>query len=171
MKPIHLTDEDIQTYLEGNADRLPQKFQTHLETCTQCRTRLQAYDRLFTALSIDPSYRIRQRIVQKIMDNLPHHAGSTQLFPATETILISAGILAAMGATIIFVDLSPILDWIQRLTLPRLVFSPRIIKSMGPLFKHLNSILGLLPFAGLAFFMVAVMDRLVKRLKHLNLLI
>jgi anti-sigma factor RsiW len=171
MKINHLTDEDIQTYAEGNGKRPLPEIKDHLKTCTHCRIRVQAYEHLFTALSADPEYRIPSGAIQKVMNQLPQYAGSTHLFPATETILISAGILTALGATFIFVDLSPILDWIQNLTLPRIIFNPRFIKSMGPLFKHLTGVVGLLPFAVLAFSMVALMDRLIKRFKHSNLLL
>jgi hypothetical protein len=133
--------------------------------------RVQEYELLFTALATDPEYRIPGRVVQAVMNRLPGYAGSTHLFPAKETILISAGILAALIATFVLIDLSPAIDWIRSLKLPRFAFDPRIIRSMTPLFKQLNGVLGLLPFAVLAFIMVALMDRLIKRFKHSSLLL
>lgn len=171
MRSNHLTDEEIQTLLSVKNGRFPPDVKGHLESCERCMSRLRTYEQLFSALSRDPDYRVSRAVLQRLIHRLPERSTTTRLFPTTETILISAIIAAALGVSCFFVDFNPILGWIQRLTLPRLVFNFRMVESITPLLERLGGLLGLLPFIALVFIMVGLMDRLIKRIRHSHFMI
>lgn len=162
----HLTEEEIQDYLDGNLSELTADLRLHLETCETCQGMLKQYRHLYTGLEEDPGFQLPKIFVKKLVSKLSTDQAKPFLSPSAEIILIVVGVLLALGTTIFLVDLKPIAETMSRIALPKIKLSSTILQPMKNMMSGLNSSLGLLPFAALALILVAVFDRFIHKFRH-----
>jgi len=166
MKGRHLTEEEIQDFLDGNFSDEKTNLKHHLETCRICQNTLKQYQSLYAGLEIDPGYTLSKAFAKSIVSKLSLEHASPFSSPSAEIAFIIAGIFLALGATLFFVDLRPLAETVSRIALPKAALSTSILQPIRNLLAGLNGSLYLLPFAGLALLSVAALDRFIHKLKH-----
>ena len=166
MARAHLTDEDIQNGLDGNLlQRDPQTAQ-HLETCKTCHSRLQQYRQLYHELKKEPNFALSDCFVKSVLSKLPTEKVSPH--PSTEIVLFILGALFALGTTVYFVDMKPVVEILGRITLPKTGIRTTLLIPIKNLLSHLNGNLPLLFFAGLVLLTVGILDRILSKWRQLK---
>ena len=67
MESKHLTDAEIQDYLDGNAVREDSTAAEHLDSCGLCKKNLELYKCLYSGLSDDAGYELSVDFADKVV--------------------------------------------------------------------------------------------------------
>jgi hypothetical protein len=169
MNENHLTEEEIQEYLDGNPSTSAVDIQNHLESCERCSHAMAQYRALYGQLTAEPGYKLSKNFAQSIISKLDAAESSPFSFPLTEIIIIVVGVIIALAAAVYFVDMKPLLQSFAKISFPRLGLNTSLFTPVKNLLNDLNGSLILIPFAGLALLSVALIDRFVHKLKNQKL--
>jgi hypothetical protein len=161
MEIRHLTDDEVQEYLDGN---LPQKdgfIQDHLKTCQFCQEAVVEYKSLYLELKDDKGFKLSRNFAQWVISRIPKQPAAKSHFSYVEALLVVLGIVAAGLTSIYLVDLRPLAQRITAIGLPQL----DLLLALVDLTKrfliglHINS--NLLLFSGLTLLIIRGLDGLV----------
>jgi hypothetical protein len=147
MERQHLTDDDLQNFLEVKDSPGRREVQDHLKACARCRKALEGYRRLSEMLGRDPGYRLPSHFITRVMESLPAKGKVTGLFSTLEWILISAGATAGVVIAFVLTDLKKITGIFKILA----ENSRTIKEATGSTFQTATNLLnGNLPLLGMA---------------------
>lgn len=104
----HLTDTDIQTYLEGPGSEKARAFDDHLSGCRICRRRVDEYKSLFAHLGDDSAVPVVRGLADKVMASVTAARAPDEPSSLADLVLTGAGVLLAAAALYIFVGLQPL---------------------------------------------------------------
>jgi hypothetical protein len=157
----HLTDEEIQEYLDGN---LPQQdrllAQKHLDTCPICQEALKQYESLYVGLKSDEGFDLSKGFPKSVIRRVPAEAEPESRYNYLNIFLTILGIIVAAGGTLYFVDLRPLGRAFAHV-LPGPELGSGLVAVIKNLLIGLNGNVGFLIFALLTLLLVAVLDRLI----------
>ncbi len=109
MESKHLTDAEIQDYLDGNADREDSTTAEHLDSCSLCKKNLYLYRSLYSGLSDDAGYELSVDFADKVVSSVGL-GDSRGLFRRYANVLVSIiGVVAAIAALYYFTDIPKII--------------------------------------------------------------
>ena len=162
----HLTEDDIQNILDNNSSEYGPDRLKHLETCNKCQTLLGQYKHLYKGLSAEPKYALSKNFITSVIDKVFPNPIKPFLSPPAEIALIVTTLILALTAMFIFVDFKPIVQSITRIVLPEFTYETKILQPIRDLFATFNRGFTMIPFALLALFFVAVLDRFIHKIKR-----
>ena len=100
MAVTHLSDQEIQTYLDSK-HHLDSATTGHLEECHACRTRLQQYEVLYRELSRPLEMRLSKQFDELILQKVGLSPLSHFGFKLWQILLLAAACLSGLGFSII----------------------------------------------------------------------
>jgi len=156
----HLTDEEIQEYLDENLS--PENellFDTHLEICPHCQESLKQYQSLYVGLANDKGLNLSKNFTESVVSRFPVEAEVKSYFNYANVFLTILGISIAVGVTFYYVDLKPLGRAFLNIILPQYEFGSAFVASAKSFLVGLNGNLSLLAFAGLTLLIIAALDR------------
>ena len=156
----HLSDEEIQEYLDG--DLSPENellFETHLKICPHCQESLKQYQSLYVGLANDEGFDLPKSFAKSVISRLPEEAKVKSRFNYASIFLTILGIIIAVGITFYYVDLKPLGRVISDAFVSQYEHSFGLIVSIKSYLASLNGNLSLLAFAGLTLLIIAALDR------------
>jgi hypothetical protein len=164
MQLKHLTDDEIQNYLDGN---LPEEktlwIKHHLESCSACRQALEQYKSLYEGLQEEKGFELSKGFAKTVLKQIPTEPETESHFSFLNTLLVVLGIMVPLGVILYLLDLG---------SLGR-AFSQIVLKPLGgfeDLLVSLNGSLGLAACAILTLIVIFGLDRLIARPKYKHLL-
>lgn len=163
----HLTDEEIQEYLDGNLS--PQNaslFERHLESCSFCKESLKQYQSLYVGLVNDEGFDLPKSFVKSVISRLQAEPEAKSHFNYANIFLTILGIIIAVGITFYYLDLEPLGKAISNILLSQYEFGSALLVSIKSFLAGLNGNISLLALAGLTLLMIAALDRLVFQTKY-----
>lgn len=86
----HLTDEEIQDYLDGNIISQNELIEGHLENCELCQDNLQKYRKLYAELARDVNFALSPHFAETVISKLPQRKAS--LFGLSLAEILTIGI-------------------------------------------------------------------------------
>ncbi len=106
MAIMHLSDNDIQAYLDMIHNGLPAdtRIVQHLENCKICQEHLTQYSRLYEILAVDKGYELSPGFVDGVVAAAMPESASERV-NIWGTILLVAGFCLGLGVTAFFIDL------------------------------------------------------------------
>jgi len=158
----HLTDEEIQEYLDGNLS--PQDvslFETHLKSCPHCHESLRQYQSLYAGLASDEGFKLSESFAKSVISKLSVEVKPKSRFNYANVFLTILGIVIALGITFYYVDLKSLGQAISRVLIPQYEFGSTFVASVKSFLMGLNGNLSLLAFAGLTLLIIAALDRVL----------
>jgi hypothetical protein len=166
MQLKHLTDEEIQDFLDGNlTHERTLLVEKHLETCARCREALRQYQSLYLGLRDDRGFELSKGFARSVIRKLPAEGETESRFRFLNLFLAILGFVVCLGALTYYADLRPLGRAFSHI-LPRPEFGAGILDLIEGLLVGLNGNLGLLTFAILALLLVAGLDRLILQPRH-----
>lgn len=159
----HLTDSEIQTYLDGGSDgEAHKKIEMHLAGCQHCRKELQTYRALYGYLSAAPAVSLSPAFAGKVISRLERGESERPLF---EWLMFGVSVLIGLAAFFYFVPLGTLGSLFAPLLTP-------MLESARPLWQYLLSLttgldlpgignVRLVIFAGLVLLSAALIDRFI----------
>lgn len=157
----HLTDDEIQEYLDGNLSQENALWvKKHLETCPLCQEALQQYQGLYVGLKNDKGFDLSKGFAKSVIKKLPAEGEMESRFNFVNIFLTILGIIISAGVTLYYVDLRPLGRAFSHI-LPPHEFGSVLVAVIKNLLIGLNGNVGFLIFALLTLLLVAVLDRLI----------
>lgn len=166
MQLKHLTDEEIQDYLDGNlSQEIALLAQQHLQVCQRCREALKQYEGLYLELKEDKGFELSKGFPKAVLRRLPAEGEAESRFGFVNTLLVILGIIISVGVTLYYVDLRPLGNAFAHL-LPHREFGLGVLDFIKGILVGLNGNLGLLVLAVLTLLIIGGLDRLFFQPKH-----
>ena len=166
MQLKHLTDEEIQNYLDGNLSReIDLLTKRHLETCPLCREAVKQYQDVYAGLDQDKGFDLSKGFAKSVVKILPEQKEAKPPFDLLNVFLMILGVIVAAGVTLYYVDLRPLGSALSHL-LPGPELGSGVVAFVEDLLIGLNGNLGLLILGVLTLLIIGGLDRLLLQPRH-----
>lgn len=155
----HLTDEEIQQYLDGGLTKGQTQLHTHLETCKFCQKELQQYKSLYMGLSKDVNFALSANFANSVVARVQVDAKRTSHVRLWNIVFAALVMIAGAAAvTVYFIDFEFLSDSISKIFgvfgyLNLAIFSP--IKNY---LSRLDMDFRILALAGLVLILISAID-------------
>lgn len=120
MATRHMTDEEIQAFLEKGTSALDQVFTGHLDECPQCRRQVQEYRALYGSLGEDRDFELAPGFSDAVMARVAAESEAQAKKRLGGMLLSVLGALAAVALIAYFVDFTPVLNAFTEMLQPSL---------------------------------------------------
>ncbi len=170
----HLSDEEIQDYLDGNAPHKKNRIEDHLKSCVHCQNLLSQYQELYIDLKQEPQFQLSEEWIPAIMKKLVSMPKTRLLFRFAKNLLLGIGFLWLTTVAITIAYLIDSKPWKEIYSQSSDLISDLQTLFFASIDQLLSDLVGkpyLLLFAGLALLTVAVIDHWIiqPRIKKLSL--
>jgi hypothetical protein len=163
----HLTDEEIQDYLDGNLSRQKALLvERHLESCPLCQEALKQYQGLYVGLKDDLGFDFSKGFAKSVIKRLPAKGETESHFNYLNIFLTILGIIISVGVTLYYVDLRPLGRAFSHILFPPQEFGSGLVAFIKNLLVGLNGNVGLLIFAILTLVIIGALDHFVFQPKY-----
>ena len=102
----HLTDDQIQGYLDGALDKERDTVAAHLQTCPVCRKALIQYETLYQDLKDDTEFDLPADFASNVIAGMQEQSVSSKFLSSVWAYV--AGLLITAAGICYFVDLTPL---------------------------------------------------------------
>ena len=162
----HLTDEEIQNYLDGNLSReIALLTERHLEPCPLCREAVKQYQGVYAGLDQEKGLELSKGFAKSVVKMLPPQGETKSPFDLLNIFLTILGIIVAAGVTIRYVDLRPLGRAFSHI-LPGPQLGSGVVAFVEDLLIGLNGNVGLLIAAVFTFLIIGGLDRFLLQPRH-----
>ncbi len=166
MQLKHLTDEEIQNYLDGNLSReIALLTERHLETCALCREAVKQYQGVYAGLDEEKGFDLSKGFAKSVVKMLPPQGETKSPFDLLNVFLMILGVIVAAGVTLYYVDLRPLGRAFSHV-LPGPELGSGVVAFVEDLLIGLNGNLGLLILGVLTLLIIGGLDRLLLQPRH-----
>jgi hypothetical protein len=100
----HLTDTEIQDYLDGNLMSRLDEITAHLDSCADCRKKLKEFEYIYSQLKIDTTPALSSNFAASVVRAVETETSESKEYDLSR-ILFAACILIGVGLIIYFADL------------------------------------------------------------------
>jgi hypothetical protein len=157
----HLTDEEIQDYLDGNIPEENKYVQEHLRTCERCRKALLEYQSLYLGLKKDHGFELPGSFPKTVISKLPKEPMIKPRLKYAEILLAILGVVGAVFVGNYFIGFKPLIQTISGIHLPQFEFISTFLRSLGDLLTELNMNSSLVIFSGLTLLIIGSLDHII----------
>ena len=169
MQLKHLTDEEIQDFLDGNLSReIALATERHLETCPLCREAVKHYQSIYSGLGREEGFKLSKGFAKSVVKILPPQGETKSPFGLLNACLTILAVIVAAGVTISYVDLRPLGSALSHL-LPGPRLGSGAIGFVEDILIGLNGNLGFLILGVLTLVIIGGLDRFLLQPKHKRL--
>lgn len=161
MPVTHLTDDEIQDYLDGNLSRQGRIFlEAHLETCELCQATLKQYQSLYVGLRQDKGFDLPRTFAKSVVAKLPLAQKTESGFNYSDILLGILAILITAFASLYYMDLGSLGERLTHIPLPHEIGS-WLFEAGKNLVAALNGNLSLLIVGILVLLVTGALDRIL----------
>lgn len=154
----HLSDEEIQKYLDKDSGLNRADIEKHLKTCNSCRTNFIAYKQLYTNLEDETGFMLSANFSESVVSRIKKSKEKTSNF--FEGMLLTIAGLFSIGLVFYFTNLGNVLLNIFQKNSAEV---KPIIEGIGNIF---GSNLILILFAVIILILFGLADKLILQTKH-----
>jgi anti-sigma factor RsiW len=167
MATAHLTDEQIQDYLDRNLPHDQVWILTgHIQSCQKCQSELAQYRSLFVELKEDVVFDLSPGFCNAVMKAVQAGAKKAWLARLWNLLLPVIGIAVGIGVMIYYVDFKPLIKVFTDSLNPGRYFDSAVLSELNQVLAKLNVNLNIIVFAGLSLLAVILIDYLISRHKE-----
>lgn len=169
MQLEHLTDEEIQDYLDENlSEKITLLVRQHLEECHRCREALKQYQSVYVGLEDEKGFELSKVFARSVVNKLPAEGEAKSYLSLLNIFLALLGAAISIGITLRYVNLKPLGKAISHL-LPGKELGIGLLDLMKGLLLGLNGNAGFVIIALLTLLFVAGLDRFIFQPKYKRL--
>ncbi len=115
MKYRHLTDEEIQSYLDNQLESDAGWVKVHIDECGFCRNQLAQYKSLYAELGKEPDYSLSENSMNVVMNRIGDREGSKSPLFGKYFLLSVFSVVATVACASYFLDIRKVIDGMLRL--------------------------------------------------------
>ena len=157
----HLTDEEIQDYLDGNIQEENKYVQEHLRTCERCRKALLEYQSLYLGLKKDQGFELPKGFPRTVISRLSEEEIARSRPKYYELALVILGIAVAGLVSFHLIDLRPLIQTFSGMSMPKFAFISSFFDSFVGLLNVLNINSSLIIFSALTIIVIKILDYII----------
>lgn len=165
----HLSDEDIQNYLDGKTLQKRDHIDNHLKTCIHCQDLLNQYRDLYIDLKREPEFQLSEAFTPVVMKRLTLTSRRSLLFRIAKDLLLGIGFLWITAVAIsiaYFIDSKPWEELFKQSTNIMSTIKTTFFVSTNHVLSDLIGKPYLLLCAGSTLLIIAIIDRLLFQPKY-----
>lgn len=165
MATTHLTDEQIQDYLDGNLTHYQVTFLTeHIQSCQKCQAELAQYQSLYGELKEDVPFNLSPNFSNAVMKAVQAEQKKAFWARVWNMLLPIIGIAVGIGVMMYYVDFKPFVKiFADSLNPARYFDDSEVLSELSQVLAKLNLNLNIIVFAGLSLLIVILIDYLISR--------
>ncbi len=155
----HLTDEQIQEYLDGNVSK-NSWIADHLKSCGDCEAQIDEYSSLYSALEVEEKIGLSARFADVVVSKITAQASATPGFHIWQIFLAVAGLSVGLAAAVYLIGI----NWIGKLFTGLGEFGKifsGVLAVISNYFAGINLNFGLLGLAAFALIFMVFLDHFV----------
>ncbi len=172
MNERHLTDEQLQAYLDGTLDEAAE-VETHLASCPRCRREVELYRQLYVAIERDDIPDLSPGFVERVMDRLPEstETADTEIiapgFRIRDSLVFIVAIIAMIAGAVYFIKPMTLFRSVDDVAAAPSLADNQFLSSFFKDLSGLHIDPSIIVFAVLTFVGIGVIDRiLANRRRH-----
>lgn len=163
----HVTDEQIQDYLDGKLSMEKHWIPTHLESCDFCKKQLNQYQNLYAALGKERNFKLSPNFSDSVVARLQEVSAAAFKLRVWHIELSILGLIIGMGAALYFIELKPLLGiFTQFGSTAQKYLNLEAFSIITNYFSGLNINIGLLGFAILIILVMTAIDHFIIQSKR-----
>ena len=164
----HLTDEDIQRYLDGTISAENDEIRRHLEICQTCQDALEMYQQVYTGLTDDRDLLLPGDFARRVTKELATQERVGWSPGIAGIAAAGAGLALSVVVLYLLVGWQPILAFFSNLSLSGPAFLKTFAGAIADQLAYLNGGLTIIVSGGIVVFFYGVVDRLLKaKVRHI----
>jgi len=157
----HLTDEQIQDYLDGNIQEGLGEIKEHLAQCEKCRQEVNHYKSLSQALSVEPEFKLSPNFALEVTAGLEEEQAEKFMFRFSKSILWGAGILTLIAFAYRFAGLKSLFSGLQGIEKEGGSSLQQVINSFSGIFGSSSINFGVIGLGAMVVLTFYLIDRLI----------
>jgi predicted anti-sigma-YlaC factor YlaD len=166
---MHLTDDHIQDYLDGNLATVDPVV-LHLKECPDCQKAVEYYQALYQGLEADPGFALSSDFADNVVANLPPLESPDEAedfggIRIRDWVIWVTSIVAVLGAGLYFINplsiLNSLVGWIGRPGATEV----DVFQGLSGVTNTIGINSTLIIFAVFTFIIIAVIDRVIAHQK------
>ena len=162
MPVTHLTDEEIQDYLDGNLSHQKRIFlEAHLKTCDSCQAALKQYQSLYVGLKQDQVFDLPKSFAKSVIARLPMAEKAKSGFNYSDILLGILAILITAFTSFYYLDLGSLGKRLTNIPLPHYEIGTTLVEAAKGLVAALEGNLSLLVVGILVLLVTGALDRIL----------
>lgn len=158
----HLTDEQIQRYLDGDLSH-DSDVAHHLHQCAVCRRKLQLYRQVYAGLEQDVGFQLTPGFAESVMARLVATPEKNSPISLAGLILIICGSVIMTGLALYFLGVRTLTEKLASLSAVAVGFGSSIVESLKAATASLGVTMDVALFTGLILLTFAAIDRILFR--------
>jgi anti-sigma factor RsiW len=158
----HLTDEQIQRYLDGDMSR-DSDAAYHLQHCPACQRQLQSYRKVYEGLQQDVGFELAPGFAESVMTRLAAAPERSSRVSFAGLILLIFGTVAVAGLALYFFEVKALTKMLASLSTMGISFGSSIVESLRVTTASLGVGMDIMLSAGLILLTFAAIDRILVR--------
>ena len=158
----HLTDEQIQRYLDGNVRR-DDDAADHLQQCPACQRQLELYGKVYEGLRQDVGFELSPGFAQSVVTRLATTCEKRLPDNLARLILLAFGTVAVAGLALYFLEIKAVGEKLARLSAVLTGFGASFVESLEGATASLGVSTDIVLFTSLILLTFAAVDRILFR--------
>jgi len=161
MSRQHLSDDEIQDYLDGNNSKNIAEIKSHLQSCEICENKLFLYKNIYTELTKDTDFTLSPQFPQQMASIAQKESPGIFGIRISDTVLSIVLLVLGIGGALLLVDYRAIGNVFTSLNLPKLNFITTIYFSLKSILINSNMNISLVAFAIIILLFIFALDRFI----------
>jgi len=158
----HLTDEQIQRYLDGDMSR-DSDVAYHLQHCLACQQQLELYRKVYESLQQDVGFELAPGFAESVMTRLAAASEKSSRTSLVGLILLVFGTIALAGLALYFFEVKALTEILASLSAFGAEFGSSFVESLRSATASLGVSMDIMLSTGLILLTFAVIDRILVR--------
>ena len=158
----HLTDEQIQRYLDGDMSR-DSDAAYHLQHCPACQRQLELYREVYEGLQQDVSFELAPGFAESVMNRLAAAPERSPRVSSVGLILLAFGTVAVAGLALYFLEVKALTEVLASLSAFGVEFGSSFVESLRVTMASLGVSMDIVLSTGLILLTFAAIDRILVR--------
>ncbi|KPJ48628.1 MAG: hypothetical protein AMJ41_04570 [candidate division Zixibacteria bacterium DG_27] len=166
MSDRHLTDEELQSYLDSDFTEDREWIQSHLQVCEHCREELVQYQQLYFGLSEDVGFELSPEFAESVISRIPEPAALARQRRFMSVFASISGAILGVAVLLYFTGLRPLLGFAEHIGHQIASFVISVSASFSELFSALNVNTHLLVYVAVVLALTLILDQIASYRKR-----
>ena len=162
MSMKHLSDDDIQSYLDNSKSDVETKY--HIETCEECNNSFAAYELLYGSLSSDYDIELSENFVSNTMQIIRDDAALNESSASVYLFSISGAIIGLLSIGYFF-GFQTIFQYLGLTTITQSVLSVDIFQNFTAMIAKNSTLWNTLGFAAVILLFFSLIEKILDKTK------
>jgi len=161
----HLSENEIQEYLDNTVSTGKQEIITHLDSCQLCRNRVKEYETLFFQLKKAEPAELSPDFAAKMMAKIKAEVPAPSPRPVWSIILSFAGAILGLVTIFYFINITPLLESIKTSRLQEYI-NQILLSKIEKITGFFDVDITVIIYTGLTLIIIAAIDYIIRHSKR-----